>query len=534
MMLFSTALMLSCTNEDIEQDKNENRKSTEYSEEQIVLGEKLPNPYNIDNMKEAYNELFTAGSITNPINIIVTDLYVRFLPKDSIDLKFLYEEKELILFEYPLDYDIEKAGSYYHDPSISNDDITWLYTTVKPDFEFPSSMQYEVLDRCFIPRDEGKEGVLSSLDILEQKTFERVGLLEKFQPEESDTKGWFSGYKPKGTFKVYDTDLNRLEGIKGVKVKCNLIVKCAYANTNENGYYSMSTKFALNPFYTISFSNTMDFTIWNNYIPITAFYYMGVHSRKGHNHDLYTNSVGWGLSTINNAAYDYYANLCLGQNPLTSPPSKLKILQMKDYSKSSASMIRRINHLIYINSPNPFVTLMSSIYSIPANMLLKFVQFGLPDITIGAKSNLSKSIYSSTVHELAHASHFSQVGSNYWSQYVNYIITCYVNGLDTYGNIDSPNSGICGVGEMWGYAIGNLITKERYSLVQSEQGFYYWFKPQIIYKLITDSRTSLSPYQIFYCLTEDITSHQLLKSKLKYTYPVVSRGIEEIFNEENF
>jgi hypothetical protein len=395
-------------------------------------------------------------------------------------------------------------------------------------------MQYEVLDRCFIPRDEGKEGVLSSLDILEKKAFERVGLLEKFQPEESDTKGWFSGYKPKGTFRVYDTDLNRLEGIKGVRVKCNLIVKCAYANTNENGYYSISTKFALNPFYTISFSNTMDFTIWNNYTPITAFYYMGVHSRKGHNHDLYTNSVGWSLSTINNATYDYYTSLCFGQNPLRIPPSKLKILQLKSESKSSASMIRRINDLIYINSPNPFKDLMSSIYSIPVNMLLRLVQSGLPDITIGAKSNSSKSIYSTTIHELAHASHFSQVGSYYWSQYINYIITCYANGLDTYGNINSPNSGICGVGEMWGYAMENLIKKERYNLAQSEQGFNQWFKPQIIYDLVQEEKTSLTFTQVFNCFTSDVQNHQDLKAKLKQNYPNISREIDEIFNKHSF
>lgn len=135
-MIFAIFFILSCTNEDIEQDQNANRKSIYYSEEEIVLGAKLPNPYNIDNMKETYNDLFTSGSITEPIDVKVTDLYVRFLPKDSLDLKFLYEEKNLILFEYPLDYDIEKAGSYYHDPSISEDEITWLYTTVKPDFNF--------------------------------------------------------------------------------------------------------------------------------------------------------------------------------------------------------------------------------------------------------------------------------------------------------------------------------------------------------------------------------------------------------------
>ena len=50
-------------------------------------------------------------------------------------------------FDYPLDYDIEVGGTYYHDPSIPEGQITWLYTTVKPDYEFPA-LQYEILEKC--------------------------------------------------------------------------------------------------------------------------------------------------------------------------------------------------------------------------------------------------------------------------------------------------------------------------------------------------------------------------------------------------
>lgn len=66
-MIFAIFFILSCTNEDIEQDQNANRKSIYYSEEEIVLGTKLPNPYNIDNMKETYNDLFALEVLPNQL-----------------------------------------------------------------------------------------------------------------------------------------------------------------------------------------------------------------------------------------------------------------------------------------------------------------------------------------------------------------------------------------------------------------------------------------------------------------------------------
>ena len=92
----------------------------------IILGKKLNNPYSLKNMQAAYDSLCReTGVATRSVDLLEpTHLYVRFLPKDSVDINRLDKEK-LDLFCYPLDYDVEQWGDYYHDPSIPEDQPTW-------------------------------------------------------------------------------------------------------------------------------------------------------------------------------------------------------------------------------------------------------------------------------------------------------------------------------------------------------------------------------------------------------------------------
>lgn len=206
----------------------ENDDSTNFPKEQketdgmMVLGEKLENPYSIANMEKAYADLIKTRA-AGDFKIETTDLYVRFLPKDSTELLELQKDILLELFDYPLDYDIEVEGTYYHDPSIPEGQITWLYTTVKPDYEFPA-IQYEILEKCFIPNEddlddewiddgiddsvETRAGDMSFAELLEQKAFENAGLIKKFESKfnEPETRSW-KRKRPTGTLKVYDTYL---------------------------------------------------------------------------------------------------------------------------------------------------------------------------------------------------------------------------------------------------------------------------------------------------------------------------------------
>lgn len=90
-----------------------------------VLGDKLENPYSVENMKKALEELQGSGmSSKSSIDISATHLYVRFLPKNEDELTVLKNDTTLDLFDYPLDYEIVENGTYYHDSSLPDTAIT--------------------------------------------------------------------------------------------------------------------------------------------------------------------------------------------------------------------------------------------------------------------------------------------------------------------------------------------------------------------------------------------------------------------------
>lgn len=136
-----------------------------------------------------------------------------------------------------MDYEILKEGNFYVDPTTKDSYCTWLYTSVPADFEFPN-MEYELIEKCFIPEELEYENLHLSANSSESLRFEeliyraydRVGAAHLFEiPQESTQnsndlrKGWFdnfikwvSGYKPKGTITVHDTSLDDYFYVKGI------------------------------------------------------------------------------------------------------------------------------------------------------------------------------------------------------------------------------------------------------------------------------------------------------------------------------
>ena len=211
MLVILPLIFFACSNDELETNNDNHSKSEILYEDEIVLGEKLPNPYSVLNMKAALKILNNNGVNTTGIEVKTTDVYVRFLPADTSQLEQLYSNKEIVFFNYPLHYEILKYGSYYHDPSIPENKYSWLYTTVPSNFKYPENIRYEKLDDCFIPKDDTPESdTLSVLDLLEEASFERLGLLEKFSGKTDYSKGLFgTSVYPKGTLKVYD-NYNRI------------------------------------------------------------------------------------------------------------------------------------------------------------------------------------------------------------------------------------------------------------------------------------------------------------------------------------
>lgn len=117
---------------------------TKNLEGEISLGKKRPNPLTPENMKQAYNNLYDSKIE----KVLPTHKYVRFLPTFA-ELKQLQDMDDLDLIDYPLDRVIIKDGSFYHDPSIGANQITWQYAIVPIDFKSPVNVT-EVLDEMVI------------------------------------------------------------------------------------------------------------------------------------------------------------------------------------------------------------------------------------------------------------------------------------------------------------------------------------------------------------------------------------------------
>ncbi len=125
----------------------------------VVLGDKKNNPFSVQNMKIALdslknyvnesNDVVFKAKTLDEIELTTTDLYVRFLPLDSMQFKTLKSDSTLTLFDFPLDYAIKQSGDYYKDATVKTP-FTWFYTTVKPGYTPPAGIKYEILQELFI------------------------------------------------------------------------------------------------------------------------------------------------------------------------------------------------------------------------------------------------------------------------------------------------------------------------------------------------------------------------------------------------
>ena len=157
------------------------------------------------------------------------------------------------------------------------------------------------------------------------------------------------------------------------------------------------------------------------------------------------------------------------------------------------------------------------------------ISFFAPDITIGTNTLSGyEAIYSTVCHELAHASHFSKVGYEYWNRYIYFILSSFVtSGGITYGSGTESDAGYCEVGEMWAYYLESMMYKERYGGAVPSFGTSFWFRPQILRYL--DQR-GVSRSEIFRALGSDVTDRNALKNRLMTICPDKALVIEQAFN----
>lgn len=425
--LFCLALALccfaSCSIEDtIHPFKEESENTTKspdsvtMTEGEIVLGEKLDNPFSVSNMQKAYNSLLKDKNKLSQLSTLgeikTTHYYVRFLPKSEEELDILQSHTDWILYEYPLDYEILEYGISYHDPSLPDSSLTYQYAAIEADKFDPyrghMAIEYEILENLYIPEEAAVSGEKpgtgfkpSTSTVIEMLVNESLRLTGNLDDTVSPTSGqWY----PSGRIMAYDDIVEDTIPLEGVQVRMRYWFTTRWATTDKDGYFKCGKSFS----HAVNYSIVWQGDRWDIRDGcIGQAYYNGPKQKTEWNLTIgngTTRSLRY--SAIHRAAYRYYNGDTYGlSRPANSRKEKIGYIHKE--GDVYGSYFRQIG----------------------AGIGIDIAIYGISNGKYREPSN----IYSTACHELGHASHYTNSKSKYksaqdrvlesWARFVQYHLT---------------------------------------------------------------------------------------------------------------
>ena len=126
-------------------------------------------------MLEARNQLANERSGISTPTISATHKYMKYKPQNDEEFDLLKADTNLLLWDYPLHYEIAVAGTYYHDPSITDSLPTWQYFVVPNDYQLPTlSSKCELIYTLYFPDEDSND---TFYDDLEERAYHITGNL---------------------------------------------------------------------------------------------------------------------------------------------------------------------------------------------------------------------------------------------------------------------------------------------------------------------------------------------------------------------
>ena len=119
MLPFMALSFVSCEDEEPDVGFDQTSQVQEFQTGEIRLGEKIPNPYSLSVMQQAYSELQGVESTRSGKSLEPTHLYLKFSPKNMEELRVLEDDTTLYFYDYPLDVELIGEGGDYRDPSFA-------------------------------------------------------------------------------------------------------------------------------------------------------------------------------------------------------------------------------------------------------------------------------------------------------------------------------------------------------------------------------------------------------------------------------
>gem|GEM_PF-1689590 len=416
LIALSVILFNSCSPEDSDElIIDESYEGADYLfESEMILGDKKEITYTIENMQRAFSNLSKTGRLDEDFSIETTDLYVRFLPADTTDIKLLKQDTSITLFDHPLDFEIEQIGSWYHDPSIADSLPTWQYTVVDVKYNFPL-VKYEVLANLFMV-DEDDDTMSSGR--ISQGTWERLeeealrisGNLD----EENLNSGRSLGrWRPAGCLRVEENSATTGNGkmlpIEGVEVIARRGLKFSKKRTDRNGCFSMNLRFRNSVKYSVKWEVINRYRVANPYGLSRTYNRPGGYTKSRWQQDIRRNVHGrevWTEATVAKAIREFHRQAEEHRIKVPGLHNNIKI-RLKYGSKSSNVVNGSFRH-------NPIYPVLGGGTNtvVMRNMLRNDVKFYVE------RNDGTSVIFRVMMHELGHMSHILEAGVNFQFSYV--------------------------------------------------------------------------------------------------------------------
>ena len=408
-LLLGVALSLSSCN------KNELEPKIEENETRIVLGEEINDPYRIENMQQAFDNLYGKEL---KVELSPTHKYIRLLPKNDEEWDLLKEDTAIVLFDYPLNYEVQEGGTSFHDASLPDTAITWQYTVVPIDYKLPN-IQQELLYEVYIPEEDSelKSASFSAYDI-EEKAYQITGNYETNGTTELKASRW----SPSGIITV-DDDKKGDVPVWGASVHTRWCTNVRTCLTDAKGIFSEGHKFLYKVNYSIKWERS-DFDIRSG--DYGQAWYNGPKQKGAWNLRITKGSASWLYAHIHRAAEVYYYHH--SDYGIQAPSARLNSeqkLHIGGKTKEGRSKYLDFKKLIL------------------ASQVAIYQYTGKKDYAGNAVQKPSYEIFATTIHELAHVSHWNMgystlqyvidwtkepVIAESWAACVEYYITSNIYG----------------------------------------------------------------------------------------------------------
>jgi len=442
-----------------------------------------------------------------------THRYVKFKPQNYDQLAAL-DLTNYDLWDYPLDQDVQSVGDYYHDPAVGTSGITYFYTLIPVQSTITVNVPYDVIadvfiyseddgdnqdidpwnpvppgcydpnntdPACPIARTELVNNTLEATKALDKMGIDRVELYnvmmelsgnkdEILDPTEVKARINSTGTVA-GTIKVRDNSINVDVPLGRVLVKTRRWFKLRRALTSPIGQYSISVNYRKKAIVSVHFTDGSTkirginnaWKFWQFAIPVKKT--LGEFTTAQLQNVSYTFPYNSNPNT--NAATQWVAGHTW--NTIKDTPIKngqVGIQTMEGNSPlniwissrvtrlASAPMLKSIFNTSLLSGAIDFYLFgLTGPIQVAARQIMQNL---LPDITLrygksGGTTQSAADIVETIYHEMAHATHYSQVNNNYWVDFISYIVS-----NSGYGTKTTNGSGRIAVSEAWGAYIGGL------------------------------------------------------------------------------